>query len=121
MPANVVCHERISGFRQLQEETGQDVLGTVIELFIERTPPIVSEARQAMVRKDAPKLARLAHSIKGSCSNFGARRMQAVCERLETIASQGSLDSVESMLDEIEREFGLVRVALENELEVKVA
>jgi two-component system, sensor histidine kinase and response regulator len=121
VPTNVVCQERITGFRQLEEETGQDVLGSVIDLFIARTPPIFIEARQAVIRNDAPRIARLAHSIKGSCSNFGAHRMQAACERLETASLGGSLEVAGGILDEIEREFGFVRVALENELEVKSA
>jgi CheY-like chemotaxis protein/HPt (histidine-containing phosphotransfer) domain-containing protein len=121
IPANVVCQQRISGFRQLEEETGQKVLGSVIDLFIERTPPIFVEARQAMFRNDAPRIARLAHSIKGSCSNFGAHRMHAACERLEKVAEDGSLHFAEAVLDEVEREFGFVRVALESELGVKSA
>jgi CheY-like chemotaxis protein len=121
LPADVVCQERIKGFRQLEDETGQDVLESVIDLFIERTPPIFSEARKAMGRNDATRVAHLAHSIKGSCSNFGARRMQDACERLEAVAMEGSLESVGTILDEIEREFGFVRIALENELELKSA
>jgi len=121
VPENVVCQERIQGFRQLEAETGQDLLVSVIDLFIERTPPIVSEARQALAGNDARKVARLAHTIKGSCSNFGAHRMQSVCERIEAVASRGSLESVEPMLDEIDREFDFVRVALENELEVQLS
>ena len=47
--------------------------------------------------------------------------MHAACERLETVALRGSLEAVGSMLDEIEREFGFVRAALENELEIKAS
>jgi PAS domain S-box-containing protein len=116
----VVCPEKISSFRQLEEESGQTVLVSVIDLFIERTPPMFQEARRAVVSNDTTRLARLAHTIKGSCSNFGAQRMRAACERLEAAAGgDGGMRGIDGMLDEIEREFGYVRVALENELEVK--
>ena len=115
----VVCLERISSFRQLEEETGQTMLVSVIDLFIERTPPMFKEARRAVVSNDARRVARLAHTMKGSCSNFGAHRMLAACERLEAAAIGDDLREGAGMLDEIEREFRSVRLALENELEVK--
>jgi len=117
--ANVVCREKISTFRQLEEESGQTVLVSVVDLFIERTPPMFKEARRAVMSNDAPRVARLAHTLKGSCSNFGAQRMRAACERLEAAAIGADIREAVGMVDEIEREFSFVRVALENELEVK--
>jgi CheY-like chemotaxis protein/HPt (histidine-containing phosphotransfer) domain-containing protein len=119
--ASVVCQERISSFRQLEEESGQAVLISVIDLFIERTPPMFKEARRAVISNDAPRVARLAHTIKGSCSNFGAQRMLAACERLEAAASSKDIREGAGLVDEIEREFGLVRLALKNEMEVKAS
>jgi HPt (histidine-containing phosphotransfer) domain-containing protein len=116
----VVCREKISGFRQLEEESGTTMLDSVIDLFIERTPPMFKEVRRAVLSNDMARIARLAHTIKGSCSNFGARRMKAACERLESAAvGDGNRAGMVGILDEIEREFGFVRDALENELEAK--
>ena len=121
-PADVISSEKISSFRQLEEESGQTVLVSVIDLFIERTPPMFREARKAILGDDGQRALRLAHTIKGSCSNFGAHRMRAACELLETAAlGDGSREGMLEMLDEIEREFGLVRVALESELEVRTS
>ena len=117
--AHVVCREKISSFRQLEEESGQTVLVSVIDLFIERTPPMFREARRAVISNDAPRVARLAHTMKGSCSNFGAQRMLAACERLEAAAVSEDIREGTGLVDEIEREFSFVRVALENELEAQ--
>ena len=115
---DVVCREKISGFRQLEEESGTTVLVSVIDLFIERTPPMFKEVRRAVMSNDVTRIARLAHTIKGSCSNFGAHRMKAACDRLEVAANgDGSRAGMVLMLDEIEREFASVRDALQNELE----
>ncbi|MEO6738743.1 MAG: PAS domain S-box protein, partial [Chthoniobacteraceae bacterium] len=115
---DVVCREKISGFRQLEEESGTTLLVSVIDLFIERTPPMFKEVRRAVMSNDVTRIARLAHTIKGSCSNFGAHRMKAACDRLEAAASgDGSRAGMVLMLDEIEREFASVRDALQNELE----
>jgi hypothetical protein len=116
---HVVCPEKITGFRQLEEESGQNVLGSVIDLFVEKTPAIFNDARRAIGQKDGKGLSRLAHTMKGSCSNFGAHRMRIACERLEASALKEDADTLHELLDEIEREFGYVRVALEGELEVQ--
>ena len=119
-PDDVVCREKISGFRQLEEESGTTMLDSVIDLFIERTPPMFKEVRRAVLSNDVTRIARLAHTIKGSCSNFGARRMKTACERLESAAAgDGNRAGMVGILDEIEREFGFVRDALETELEAK--
>jgi PAS domain S-box-containing protein len=118
---DVICQERLSSFRELEAECGQTVLVSVIDLFIERTPPMFKEARRAVKGNDTPRLARLAHTMKGSCSNFGAHRMRLACERLEAAALAEDSRGTQGMIDEIEREFGFVRAALESELEVKSA
>jgi two-component system sensor histidine kinase/response regulator len=118
--AGVVCREKISSFRQLEEESGQTVLVSVIDLFIERTPPMFKEARRAVMSNDATRIVRLAHTLKGSCSNFGAHRMRMACERLEAAAlGNGNRAGLAGIIDEIEREYGFVRDALESELEAK--
>jgi HPt (histidine-containing phosphotransfer) domain-containing protein len=98
------------------------VLGSVVELFVERTPPMFDEIRRALPGGDMMRIARFAHTIKGSCSNFGAHRMKAACERLEAAVagSEGPARLVE-ILGEIEREFGYVRMALQIEVEAKSA
>ncbi len=120
-PANVISREKISGFRQIEEETGQTVLTSVIDLFIERTPPMIAEARKAVSGRDTQRIVRLAHTIKGSCSNFGAHRMRAACERLEEAApNEADVEELMGLLGEIEREFAFVRSALEGELKVGI-
>ena len=121
-PANVVCQERISSFRELEAESGQSVLGSVVGLFVERTPPMFDEVRRALSGSDTLRIARVAHTIKGSCSNFGAHRMTAACELLEAaVAGNESQARLEEILAEIEREFVYVRLALQNEVEAKSA
>ncbi len=120
-PESFVCAEKINGFRQLEEDTGQNVLVSVIDLFIERTPPMFKEARRAVVSNDTSRVARLAHSLIGSCSNFGAQRMRAACDRLEAAAAGRDMRNAIALVEDIEREFDLVRIALQKELEGTVS
>lgn len=106
----------LDGFREMEAESGQSILSGLITLFLENTPTVFAEAREALEDTDAVRLSRAAHTLKGSCSNFGAHRLQKVCDQLEKTANAGDLDAARRILEDAEREFGYVRVALEHEL-----
>ena len=119
VPANtqgVVDPGTLAGFREMGGQGGENLLASLIGTFLENTPLVLAEAHAALARRAAPELERAAHTLKGSCSNFGAAGMRAACERLERAAHQGPLGSASAMLAAIEREFALVRAALEREL-----
>jgi CheY-like chemotaxis protein len=119
--ADAVSQEKITGFRDMEQESGRPVLDGIISLFIETTPPLFRQIRAAVAGNDAPRIGRLAHTLKGSCSNFGAERMRAACEKLEAIARDGDADVAGEALEQVEREFGFVRAALEHELPAKAS
>ena len=105
----------LAGFRELDGEGGKNLLGSLIETFLDNTPLVLGEAQAALARQSASQLERAAHTLKGSCSNFGAERMQSACRRLEQAAHEGSLKQASEMIAAIEREFASVRTALESE------
>jgi PAS domain S-box-containing protein len=111
----IVDLRTLAGFRELDGDSG-GILSQLIGVFLENTPVVLAEARAGLAGGSAPQVARAVHTLKGSCSNFGAARMKAVCEKLEKSAMAGSLESTAEMLDAIEREFNSVRSALEKEL-----
>ena len=106
----------LEGVRELEAETGQNIVAGLITLFLENTPSILADAREALAHKDAARLSRAAHTLKGSCSNFGANRLQKICEHLEQAADAGDIDKVSGILEDAGREFSYLRIALENEI-----
>jgi CheY-like chemotaxis protein/HPt (histidine-containing phosphotransfer) domain-containing protein len=105
----------IAGFREMDVDGEESILGKLIDIFIENTPRVLEEARTAVANRMSPQLERAAHSLKGSCSNFGAERMRAACEKLETLARVGDLERAEELIAQAEKEFEYVRLALEHE------
>ena len=105
----------MAGLRELEGESGEGILGKLIDVFLENSPKVLDQARAALARKSSPLLERAAHTLKGSCSNFGAERMRAACQELELIARDGALEKAADALVAIEQEFGYVRHALERE------
>ncbi len=105
--------ETIAGFRELGDGSGDDLLVRLIDAFLENTPRVLADARAALGAHSTPKLARAAHSLRGSCSNFGAERMRLACRDLEDFANRGVIEGSEALLAAVEQEFSYVRIALE--------
>ena len=113
---SAVDPETIAGLREMEMATGQSMLPGVIGIFFESTPPILADARLAAEKSDGARLRRAAHTLKGSCANFGARRLSGLCEKIESAASSGEFAAVAPLLEEASAEYQRVREALEGEL-----
>ena len=115
MTGSVIDQGVLASLRELEQDADEDLLGELIELFFEDAPARLHCLRGAMAQADANAFMRAAHSLKGSASNLGARGMAVLCSDLEQRAGSGSLDGVEATVAALEKEFELVRHALEQE------
>jgi CheY-like chemotaxis protein/HPt (histidine-containing phosphotransfer) domain-containing protein len=114
--AAIIDRTALEGFRELEGEAGENILEKLVDLFLENTPSVLREAHAALNAQMSPQLARAAHTLKGSCSNFGAERMRDACLQLEQAANQDAFGNAAESLAQVEREFHCVRLALEREL-----
>jgi two-component system sensor histidine kinase/response regulator len=80
-PENTALLARVEGDTQL--------LGEMAGLFLKNYPRLLEEIRRAVEQRDARALERAAHTLKGSVSNFTARRAFQAARRLERLARQG--------------------------------
>nr|MBA3241878.1 response regulator [Acidobacteriota bacterium] len=105
----------LESFREFQEEGSPDFVGELIDLYLGDTQARFVEMRAALVGGDAGALQRVAHGLKGSSGNLGARRMASLCAELEETLRDCSLDRVEADMVALEAEFERVMVALSGE------
>jgi HPt (histidine-containing phosphotransfer) domain-containing protein len=108
--------EVIETLRQLDKPGERSFLQEMIEIFFEDSPPRIEAMRSALDRGDAEGLTDAAHAMKGSCSNFGAHELEALCRQLESVARVGELTGASQQIDAIEREYARVRRALSSYL-----
>ena len=100
-PIDLAVFDRL---RSLQSNTG-DLTSKLTELFIRDVGQRLADLQDALHRADAPAVAQLAHAIKGSAANLGARRMTQICTDIETLAEAAELNTVPARTDDLQHEF----------------
>jgi PAS domain S-box-containing protein len=106
----------IEGLRELSEPGQPEPLVELIELFLKDAHPKLDRMNSALDRKDFTTLALAAHSLKGSASNLGARRLAELCATLEKWAKLPDLTESANILLETCSEFHRVESALVAEM-----
>jgi two-component system, sensor histidine kinase and response regulator len=107
----------INGLMELREPGQPDPLHELIELFLKDAQPRLQEMEAAASAGDLPKLAAATHTLKGSASNLGARRLAAFCATLEKQSKAGDARQSAQTLAEVTAEFTTVCELLNAELE----
>ncbi|HET7693680.1 MAG TPA: response regulator [Gemmatimonadota bacterium] len=103
---------------QLREDLGGPApLNTIIALFLEKTPALVADLRDAVTRGDLDAVRRSAHTIKGTSATLGVRALSEKCRRLEEQARAGDLHDAAASLPEIEEAYRAAEAALRAEIE----
>lgn len=89
-----------------------EILPQLIAIFLETAPRAIEAAGTALRASHARELARAAHSLNGSCSNFGANRLRELCKQLENLGRSESLQTAPELFESVEKEFARVRAEL---------
>jgi len=97
-------------------ELGTDEFDSLVRLFLTDGAGRIAELRMAEATGDSDAMGRLAHSLKGSSSTFGAGTLAERCEELQTRAAAGDLAAASRLIVAIEAEFVPVSEALRDEL-----
>jgi CheY-like chemotaxis protein/HPt (histidine-containing phosphotransfer) domain-containing protein len=102
----------VSGLRDL----GADEFDKLVRLFLKDGSARVLGLRQAQADNDSRAMVKLAHSLKGSASSFGAGSLAARCGELQARASLADAAEDARLIDSVEAEFALASAALREEL-----
>jgi len=105
----------LDAIRALDQGATAGLLRRVVQLYFESTPRLIAELRRAYAAGEVDTLRDAAHSLKSSSASLGATRLAAMCQAVEHAARAGALPAGLPSADDIEREFGAVRLALQRE------
>ncbi len=102
----------VTGLREL----GTDEFDKLVRLFLRDGQTRVDGLRVAQATGDTSAMVKLAHSLKGSASSFGAGTLAARCGELQARARAADAAEDARMIDSVDAEFVLASAALREEL-----
>ncbi|MFU6374022.1 Hpt domain-containing protein [Metapseudomonas otitidis] len=97
------------------QEVMEDEYPVLLDTFLVDSEERLRLLHQACDQGDAQGLRLAAHSFKGSCSNMGAPLLSSLCKQLEEAGRREQLDDAPSLVEQIEREFAIVRILMRSE------
>lgn len=116
-PAKASCLPPDHPLRALEAKGLGRVAGEIIDVFLQTTPGRLRDIKAACLRGPTPSLASLCHSLKGAAVQVGARQMAEICARMQAAVRAGQADDLKKMVADLEADFGIVSIALQEESE----
>ena len=110
---NVIDQAQLASLRAIQRPGQADSVTALIDAFVIETISQLKLLHEAVSSNDATEMRRVAHFLKGSSASIGARQMAALYEELE--GKDGANGGTEALLKGLDKEFELVREALNAE------
>jgi PAS domain S-box-containing protein len=82
----------------------EELLCEIAGVFIEHTPQLLAEIDASITARDAKKMERAAHTLRGSVSIFGADAATAAALQLEELGRAGSVENAKAISAALETE-----------------
>jgi HPt (histidine-containing phosphotransfer) domain-containing protein len=93
-------------------EGDMELLGELVELFLDNYPSQLLEIREGIDGSDPGRIKEAAHSLKGSIGNFNATTAIELATALELMGRNGDLSFASQKLTALEVEMGQIKTAL---------
>jgi HPt (histidine-containing phosphotransfer) domain-containing protein len=98
----------IDQLRQLQRRSGRELVSPVIDRFLTEAPLRIAELRRALAARDDHNFVFVAHTLKGSCAQLGARRLAEICCDLEMRGRRVEWSGMEEIVGHLQSEIELL-------------
>jgi two-component system sensor histidine kinase/response regulator len=100
----------------LQRPGSPPLLPKVISTYFQSSTELLEKLHQAIEQADPEAIRKVAHSLKSSSANLGARQLASLSKELEEAGRTHSLEKTGLLLNQIKTEYGRVVAALQKEL-----
>lgn len=98
--------------QELKQETDFEFVIELIDIYLNETPKQIKTISDALDAKDLPALVNVAHKLKGSSMNIGAKQLGALCLKLEEMGRAGKPIPGDIGVRDIEAEFEQIKILL---------
>ncbi len=81
----------LNAIKSLQRPGQPDILARIVNMYIEKSPELISAIQEGVAANDCDKVKMAAHTLKSSSAYVGASGLAEVCGRVESKASTNQL------------------------------
>jgi GAF domain-containing protein/CheY-like chemotaxis protein/HPt (histidine-containing phosphotransfer) domain-containing protein/tetratricopeptide (TPR) repeat protein len=99
---------------QLIANTDREFVAELLATYLDDSPKLVADMRQALVEASAPNFQRAAHSLKSNSASVGALGLSAQAKELEMLGRGGKLEGAAEKLDALAATYAEVESALKD-------
>jgi len=89
-----------------------DLLIEIVDTFLEVSPALMRDMKDAIRNENADKLKRAAHTMKAPARQIGAMRVGQISADLEMVAMRDDMSETKAMYNDIKREYDQLEEAL---------
>ena len=97
--------DTLNSIRAIQAPHAPDILGKLLEIYLTRTPEMITQLHTAIGETNHEDVRDLAHSLKSASGSIGARKIFELSATLENMGRDNNLAGAGEILEEIERLF----------------
>jgi HPt (histidine-containing phosphotransfer) domain-containing protein len=97
------------------QDVMEDEYPVLLDTYLADSEERLRLLRLALCEADAQGMRLAAHSFKGSCSNMGAPMLACLCKQLEEVGRRDLLTEAPELIEQVEREFAIVRILFKSE------
>jgi HPt (histidine-containing phosphotransfer) domain-containing protein len=106
----------VQSLKELGGEEEPELFAELVEMFLGDTPPRLASLVGAIQSADSQTLEKVAHALKSSCGNLGARRLAKLCQGIEAAGRAGDVGAASELVARTDEEFQRVELALRAQL-----
>lgn len=111
----VIDQAELDKIRSLQSSGTSNIVTRLIDVYLETSPPMVTELAEAVTALDASRVESISHSLKSSSARLGALRVSELCQLLENMGREENLEDCAAVFKSMDAEFQRACAALKAE------
>ena len=93
-------------------EGDEELLQDICRIFLEESPKLMAQLRQAVAEGDPEAVSRAAHSLKGESGYLGAANVSQMAKQLETMGRDRELSQAPAVLEQLQKEMASLSSAM---------
>ena len=105
---NIIRFETLESIVSLDPANGAGLLARLIRMYENNSIELLQAIKTSFAADDGIALSKAAHALKSSSGNVGAERLSALCKEIELAARGGDLVSIETEVEMLVIEHGMV-------------